>query len=87
MRKGRQGIAMAIIYIVIGGIVGSVLGHLLTPVWAPLGRSLLTLGSLPGSTWSINLGVVGIQVGGWIDVNVVGVIGLIVGLFWYRRGA
>ncbi|NMP21248.1 DUF4321 domain-containing protein [Sulfobacillus sp. DSM 109850] len=78
---------LAIIYIVIGGIVGSVLGHLLAPAWAPLGKSLLTVGALPGTTWSINLGVVGIQFGGWLELNLLGVIGLIVGLFWYRRGA
>ncbi len=76
---------MAIVYILIGGIVGSVLGRLLDPLWAPLGRTLLSIGSQPGTGWSLNLGVVGLQVGGWIQMNVVGVIGLIVGLFWYQR--
>lgn len=85
VRKGRQGFGMAIVYILIGGIVGSVLGRLLDPVWAPLGRTLLSLGSQPGTSWSVNLGIVGLQVGGWIQMNVVGVIGLIVGLFWYQR--
>lgn len=87
MRKGRQSIGLAIVYILVGGLVGSVLGHLLASVWPPLGRSLLSIGSVPGTTWSINLGVVGLQVGGWLDVNVVGIIGLVIGLFWYRRGA
>ncbi len=87
MKKGRHGLGLAIIYILIGGIVGSVLGRLLGPVWAPLGRSLITVGALPGTTWSINLGVIGLQVGGWLNINLMGVIGLIVGLFWYRRSA
>lgn len=86
LRKGH-GIGLAVIYIILGGIVGSVLGHLLAPVWSPLGRPLLTIGSVPGTTWSINLGVVGLQVGGWLEVNLVGLIGMIVGLFWFRRGA
>jgi hypothetical protein len=46
---------------------------------------LLSIGFQPGTAWSLHLGVVGLQVGGWIQMNVVGVIGLIVGLFWYQR--
>lgn len=85
MRKGRQGIGMAILYILIGCIVGSVLGRLLQPVWVPLGRSVLTVGAQPGTAWSIDLGVVGMQVGAWVQVNVMGVIGMVVGLFWFQR--
>lgn len=76
---------MAIIYILLGGLVGSILGHLLTPLWSPLGRSLVMVGAQPGTSWSINLGVLGLQVGGWLEINLVGVMGMIVGLFWFQR--
>ncbi len=87
MRKSRRSVALAIVYILVGGIVGSVLGHFLESLWLPLGRSLVTIGSNPGTTWSFNLGVVGLQVGAWLQLNVLGVIGLIMGLFWFRRSS
>ena len=87
VRKGRHGMGMAILYILIGGIVGSILGQVLTPVWHPLGRALVTLGSRPKTAWSIDLGFLAVQVGAWIQLNVLGVIGLIAGLLWFRRGA
>ena len=87
MRKSRRSVALAILYILIGGIVGSVLGHFLGTIWPPLGRSLITVGSSPGTSWSLNLGVVGLEVGAWIQLNVLGVIGLIVGLFWFQRSS
>lgn len=82
--KGRS-IGLAILYILIGGIVGSILGRLLTPVWAPLGRTLLVVGARPGTAWSVDLGFMGIQLGVFIELNVLGVIGLVAGLMWYRR--
>lgn len=88
MRKGKHGIAIAILYILIGGIVGSVLGQLLAPLWAPIGKSLLTVGAAPGRIWSVDLGVIGISVGAWLNLNVLGVIGLVAGLFAFgRRGS
>lgn len=85
MRKGRHGIGVAILYILIGGMVGSIVGRLSAPLWLPLGRSLIVLGSKPGTTWSIDLGIVGVRLGAWIQVNLLGAIGLVVGLFWYQR--
>lgn len=87
VRKGRRSIGMAIVFILVGGIVGSVLGRLLQPAWYALGRPLLSIGTQPGTSWSIDLGVVGLQIGAWLQLNVLGVIGLIVGLFWYRRSS
>lgn len=87
MRKGRRSIGMAILAVVIGGLVGSILGRLLEPVWAPLGRTLLMVGAQPGTAWSADLGFLGISLGAWIRLNVMGVIGLIVALFWYLRSA
>ncbi len=87
VRKGRRGIGLAIVFILVGGIVGSIFGRLLEPVWYPLGRSILALGTQPGTSWSVNLGVVGLQLGAWLKLNVLGVIGLIAGLFWYQRSS
>ena len=87
MRKSRRSVAVAILYILVGGIVGSVLGHFLGTLWLPLGRSLVTVGSNPGTSWSLNLGVVGVQLGLWLHLNVLGVIGLIVGLLWFKRSS
>ncbi len=85
MLKGRRSVGLAIVYILLGGLIGSLVGHLLAPVWTPLGRPLVFLGTPPTGSWSINLGIVGVQVGAWINVNVLGVIGLAVGLVWFQR--
>jgi hypothetical protein len=78
---------MAILSLLVGGIVGSILGNLLVSLWHPLGRSLIVLGSQPGTGWAFNLGIIGGQVGAWVHLNVLGVIGLVVGLGWYWRAA
>jgi uncharacterized membrane protein YeaQ/YmgE (transglycosylase-associated protein family) len=87
MKKGRRSLGLAILSTVVGGLVGSILGRLLASAWHPLGQTLLSLGSQPGTAWSIDLGFLGVQLGLWLKLNVVGLIGLMVGLFWYLRGA
>lgn len=83
--KGRNSVWMAILYVVIGGIVGSLLGHFLSALWSPLGHDYFDLGS-PTGPWTLNLGVFGISLGIWLQLNLGGIIGVIGGLWWYRRG-
>ena len=85
VRKGRHGIGMAILYVLVGGIVGSVLGTLLVHIFSPLARPLLVLGSIPGPDWTLNLGVVGVRFGGWVRLNLLGVVGLVAGFGWFWR--
>ena len=75
---------IALIYVLIGGLIGSLLGHLLAPVWPPLGHSYFQLGTSTGP-WTLNLGVFGLDLGIWLDVNLGGMIGLVGGLWWFRR--
>ena len=85
MRHRHQGFLLALLYAVIGAIIGSVLGRMLAPVWSPLGHNYFQFGSSPQAPWTLNLGVIGIQLGLWLTLNLGGIIGLIGGLFWYQR--
>ena len=85
MQKRHQGFGIALLYVVIGAIVGSVLGQLLSPVWHPLGREFFRLGSPLNAPATLNLGVVGIQGGLWLTLNLGGIIGLVSGFYWYLR--
>lgn len=85
MRSRKQGFWLALIYVMIGALVGTLLGHFLSSLWAPLAHNYFVIGSGPGTSWSLNLGVVGLSIGGWLDLNLGGIIGLIVGLIWYQR--
>lgn len=85
MHHRKSGFWMAIIYIFMGGVLGTVLGHLLSSVWSPLGHTYLTIGANPGTSWTLNLGIAGITFGAWIQLNLGGIIGLIVGLIWFQR--
>ncbi|MCY0879078.1 MAG: DUF4321 domain-containing protein [Firmicutes bacterium] len=76
---------IAVVYVLLGGLVGSLMGHLLAPLWTPLGRTLVFLGTPPVRVWSVNLGIVGFQVGAWLNVNVLGIVGLLAGLAWFQR--
>ncbi|AEJ38799.1 hypothetical protein TPY_0601 [Sulfobacillus acidophilus TPY] len=85
MRRQRQGFWMTVVYIVLGGLIGSAIGHWLSPLWSPFGSNLVSLGTTPGTVWTINLGVLGVQIGAWLDVNLVGLIGMLAGLMWSQR--
>ncbi|PSR22084.1 MAG: DUF4321 domain-containing protein [Sulfobacillus acidophilus] len=87
MHTGRRSIGLAILYIIIGGVVGSIVGQLLQPMWPVLGRSLLVVGSEPGTTWTFDLGIMGVRLGAWMQLNLLGMIGVVVGLIWYQRSA
>jgi hypothetical protein len=76
---------MAIFYAVVGAIVGTVGGGWLARFWAPLGHYYLTIGSGVNNPWTINLRVVGIQAGFWLDLNLGGIIGLLLGLMAFQR--
>lgn len=85
MRSRNRGFGVALLYVLIGGLVGSLIGHLLSPLWAPLGQNDLTIGTNPGTNWTLNLGVFGISLGLWLQLNLGGIIGIVAGLAWYRR--
>ena len=85
MRSRRQGFWLALLYMLTGALVGSLLGHLLSAVWPPLGHSDFVIGSGPGTNWTLNLGVFGVSIGAWLYLNLGGIIGLIGGLIWYQR--
>lgn len=85
MRNRHHGFGIALLYVLIGAIVGSVLGQLLSPLWHPLGRVFFRLGSASSAPLTLDFGVVGIQLGLWLTLNLGGIIGLLGGFYWYLR--
>lgn len=85
MRNRRGGrVGLTLVYIVLGAIVGGMVGRFLQNWWPPLGRDWVMLGSTQ-APWSLNLGVFGVTVGGWLKLNLGGMVGMLVGLVAARR--
>ncbi len=83
--RGRKGSGwIALLYVLVGGLVGSLIGRFVAPLWPPLGHSYFELGT-PSGPWTLNLGVFGLDLGVWLDLNLGGIIGLVVGLWWFQR--
>jgi hypothetical protein len=81
----RMGWDLAVLGAIIGGLVGTVFGRLLGIVWAPLGTSVIRVGTTPGTVWTVNLGIMGVQAGAWVNLNVLGLIGMVTGWMWVIR--
>jgi hypothetical protein len=50
-----------------------------------LGHPYLVVGAGGGHPWSLDLHVVGIQFGIWVDLNVMAIVGIVAGLWIYQR--
>ncbi|CAB1129685.1 conserved protein of unknown function [Candidatus Hydrogenisulfobacillus filiaventi] len=87
MRKRSGSFGVALLFILVGAVAGDVIGRLLMPLWAVLGRDVLALGSPDGRPWTLSAGILGIQLGGWLQVNLMGLVGMLGGLAWYLRRA
>lgn len=74
-----------VLYAVAGGIAGSIVGGWLARYWPPLGHNYLVLGSQSNGPWVINLRVVGIQAGFWLQLNLGGILGILLALVVWRR--
>jgi hypothetical protein len=84
-RAGARGWGLALVYALIGGVVGTLVGSWLAAYWPPLGHAYLTLGTPAGAPWTLNLDVIGVQVGAWMRLNLGGVVGVLLALGWFGR--
>jgi hypothetical protein len=73
-----------VVYVVVGAVVGSIVGHWLRHLWAPLGHAYLVVGT-HGRPWDLNLAVVGVQFGFFLDLNLAALLGIVAGLWIYQR--
>lgn len=71
------------IYALVGALVGSGVGKWLSAYWAPLGHSYVTFGVT--QPWTLNLSVVGVTAGAWVALNLLGMVGIIVGVVLWAR--
>ncbi len=74
---------MLVLYALVGALVGSVVGRWLGTYWPLLGHDYVTLGV--GTPWTLNLAVVGLALGAWVHLNLVGLLGLVAGVATWGR--
>lgn len=81
--KRTSGFGVTVLYALIGAIVGSLIGHFLERIWAPLGYTYVNVG-FP-NPWVLNLNVVGGSLGVWLKLNLLGIVGLLAGVLEAQR--
>ena len=75
---------MGLISILVGGLIGSLIEHFVSPVWPLPEHSYFQLGTAP-EPWTLNGDVLGFGVGIWLDFTLMGIVGLLAGVQWFKR--
>ena len=83
LKTRRRSSWLLLLYVLVGAIVGSVVGRWLGAYWPLLGHNYVTLGA--GTPWTLNLAVVGFALGAWVQLNLVGLLGLVAGVVAWGR--
>lgn len=73
---------MLVILIIVGAVLGSLAGSYLAESFPVLDKSL-TIGLKPPVTWDFR--VITLTLGGTLDLNITGGLGILIGLLAWRR--